>query len=69
MRSNAMRQDERPERSLTRLNTHSFVCGSSGDRGGGAKKIVGRGVKGSEGETRIRIEGGVLLGGESLQKL
>jgi len=32
------------------------------------KKIVG-GLKGSDGETRIRVEGGVLLGGESSQKL
>jgi len=31
------------------------------DRGGGAKKIVG-GLQGSEGETRIRVKGGVLLG-------
>ena len=37
-------------------------------RGDGAKKIVG-GLKGSEGETHIRVEGEVLLGGESSQKL
>jgi len=34
------------------------------------RKNSGGGLKGSEGETRIRVEGGVLLqGGESLQKL
>jgi len=38
-------------------------------RGGGAKKIVVGGLKGSEGETRIQLEGGVLLGGASSQKL
>ena len=39
----------------------------SKSRGGGAKKIVG--AEGSEGESRIQVEGGVLLGGESSQKL
>ena len=32
------------------------------------KKIVG-GLKGSDGETRIWVEGGVRLGGKSSQKL
>jgi len=38
-------------------------------RGGAAKKNSRGGLKGSESETRIRVEGGVLLGGESSQKL
>jgi len=36
-------------------------------RGGGAKKVGG--LKGSDGEIHIRVDGGVLLGGESSQKL
>jgi len=40
------------------------------EQGGGAKKIEEKGgLKGSEGETCIRVEGGVLLGGKSSQKL
>jgi len=38
-------------------------------RGGGAKKNSGGGLKGSEGETRIRVDGGILLGSKSSQKL
>jgi len=37
-------------------------------RGSGAKKNS-LGLKGSEGETRIWVDGGVLLGGKSSQKL
>jgi len=36
-------------------------------RGSGTKKIVGR-LKGSEGETSIRVEGGVLLEGANPHK-
>jgi len=36
--------------------------------GGGVKKYWGWGLKGSESETPIWVEGGGLLGGESSQK-
>ena len=43
-----------------------YCCLSS--RGGRAKKIVGGGLNGSEGKTRIRVEGRVLLGGRIFAK-
>jgi len=55
---------------VAKLLTPTGLAGRSGlvRRGGRAKKIVG-GLKGSEGKTRIGVEGGVLLWGESSQKL
>jgi len=55
-----------------KISLRAWSCYNSGDdltsaRDGGAKK--GEGLKRSEGETHIRVEGGVLLGGESSQKL
>ena len=45
------------------------ICGLFHTQGRQSEKNSGGGLKGSQGETRIRVEGGVLLGGESSQKL
>jgi len=58
-----------PRPFATFLNIRERSFSEESTRGGGAKKIVVGGLKGSEGETGIWIEGEVLLGGESSQKL